>query len=208
MQADLLACEAVGLRNMLMVTGDPPKVGNYPDVTGVFDVDSIGLLELGRRLNTGIDLGGNSIGSPTSFVMGAGVNPASVSPDIEIERAHRKAEAGADYFITQPVFEVDLLINFINAVKDTGVPVIIGVWPLASYRNAVFLNNEVPGVTIPEEIMKRMEKPETREDARLEGIRIAREIIGELRPLASGVQVSPPFGNVQTAVDVIKTREE
>jgi len=207
MQADLLGCEAVGLHNMLMITGDPPKVGNYPDVTGVFDVDAIGLLELGRRLNSGIDLGGNSIGKPTSFVMGAGANPAAVSLDVEIERAYRKAEAGADYFFTQPVFDTEALIYFINAVKDTKVPVIIGVWPLASYRNALFLNNEVPGVSIPERIMKRMEKHETKEEARLEGISIAREIIEELRPYAAGVQLSPPFGNVRTAIDVIKSQE-
>ncbi|MBI9107113.1 MAG: bifunctional homocysteine S-methyltransferase/methylenetetrahydrofolate reductase [Spirochaetales bacterium] len=207
MQADLLGCEAVGLRNMMMITGDPPKVGNYPDVTGVFDVDAIGLLELGRRLNTGIDLGGNAIGDPTSFVMGAGVNPAAVTLDVEIERAYRKAEAGADFFITQPVFDIEALINFINAVKDTKVPVIIGVWPLASYRNALFLNNEVPGITIPERIMKRMERHETKEEARLEGISIAREIVDELRPVAAGVQVSPPFGNVRTAIDVITSQE-
>lgn len=207
MQADLLGCEAVGLHNMLIVTGDPPKVGNYPDVTGVFDVDSIGLLELGRRLNSGIDLGGNSIGKPTSFVLGAGANPAAVSIDVEIERAFRKAEAGAEYFITQPVFDTEQIIKFINAVKDTKVPVIIGVWPLASYRNALFLNNEVPGVSIPERIMKRMEKIETKEEARLEGISIALEIVDEVRPSVAGIQVSPPFGNVQTAIDIIKSQE-
>ena len=208
MQADLLGCEAVGLRNMLMITGDPPKVGNYPDVTGVFDVDAIGLLELGKRLNTGIDLGGNSIGKPCGFVMGAGINPAAVSVELEIERAFKKAEAGAEFFISQPVFDTELIIKFINAVKETKVPVIIGVWPLASYRNALFLNNEVPGVTIPDAIMKRMEKPGSKEDARLEGIRIAREIIETIRPFSSGVQVSPPFGNVQTALDVIAGKEE
>lgn len=204
MQADLLGCESVGIKNLLIVTGDPPKVGNYPDVTGVFDVDAIGLLSLASRLNTGIDLGGTPLGGKTSFVKGAGVNPAAVALDVEIERAFKKAEAGAEYFITQPVFETDLILNFIDSVKETGVPVIVGVWPLASYRNALFLNNEVPGVSIPESIMKRMEERPDKETARAEGVKIAREIVDAVRASSAGVQVSPPFGNIQTALDVIR----
>ncbi len=203
MQGDLLGAQAVGLRNMLFVTGDPPKVGNYPDVTGVFDVDAIGLLSLGGRLNRGIDLGGSSLPSPTSLVMGAGANPASPNLHLEIERAFKKGEAGAEYFITQPVFDLDALLSFLDNIKDTSVPVLVGVWPLASHRNALFLNNEVPGVVIPDEIMDRMEKPDTKEAARREGILIAREIIDEVRDQVAGIQVSPPFGNVQTALDMI-----
>ena len=204
MQGDLLGAQAAGLRNMLLITGDPPKVGNYPDVTGVFDVDSVGLLHLGRRLNRGTDLGGNPLPGVTSLVLGAGANPASPVLDQEIERAYEKAEAGAEFFITQPVFDVEALLSFLHKIKGTKVPVLVGVWPLASYRNALFLNNEVPGVVIPDEIMRRMEKPSDKEEARQEGIRIAREIIEAVRSEVAGVQVSPPFGNVNTALDVIK----
>ncbi len=203
MQADLLAAEAVGLKNLLMVTGDPPKVGNYPDVSGVFDVDAIGLLSLGRRLNHAVDLGGSELAAPTGLVLGAGANPASPVIAREIDRAYRKAEAGAEFFITQPVFDVELLLSFLRKIEGAGVPVIAGVWPLASYRNALFLHNEVPGVVIPEEIMRRMERQETKEGARDEGIRIAREIIAKIRGAVRGVQVSPPFGRVQTALEVI-----
>jgi methionine synthase / methylenetetrahydrofolate reductase (NADH) len=202
-QADLLAGEAVGLKNMLLITGDPPKVGNYPDVTGVFDVDSIGLLHLANRLNHGIDLGGSALAAPTSLVLGAGTNPASPVLDREVDRAYRKAEAGAEFFITQPVFDADGLLAFLRRIEGTGVPVIAGVWPLASYRNAQFLHNEVPGVVIPEVIMTRMSKQESKEDAREEGIRIAREIIERIRGAVRGVQVSPPFGRIRTALDVI-----
>jgi len=204
MQGDLLGAQAAGLRNMLLITGDPPKVGNYPDVTGVFDVDSVGLLHLGRRLNRGTDLGGNPLPGVTSLVLGAGANPASPVLDQEIERAYEKADAGAEFFITQPVFDVEALLSFLQKIKGTGVPVLVGVWPLASYRNALFLNNEVPGVVIPEDIMKRMEKPSDKEAARQEGVRIARETIEAVRREVAGVQVSPPFGNVNTALEVIR----
>lgn len=203
MQADLLAGQAVGLKDLLLITGDPPKVGNYPDVTGVFDVDSIGLLSLASRLNHGIDLGGSALAAPTSFVIGAGTNPASPVISREIDRCFRKAEAGAEFFITQPVFDADLLLEFLKAIEKTGVPVIAGVWPLASYRNAQFLHNEVPGVVIPNEIMERMRKREDKDEAREEGILIAREIIGRIRGAVRGVQVSPPFGRIKTALDVV-----
>ena len=203
-QAELLGAQAAGLRNLLLITGDPPKVGNYPDVTGVFDVDSIGLISLASRLNKGIDLGGNELPSPTSFVIGAGANPLSTGLEREIERAYEKVEAGADFFITQPVFDPEQLLYFIEKIKKTKIPVIAGIWPLASYRNALFLNNEVPGVSIPEKIMKRMEKAETKEEASRTGILIAREIMEEVRPYVSGVQVSPPFGRIQSAIDLIK----
>ena len=203
LQSDILGAQAAGLRNMLFVTGDPPKVGNYPDVTGVFDVDAVGLLSLGTRLNRGIDLGGSALPAPTTLVMGAGVNPASPNLELEIERAFKKAEAGAEYFITQPIFDTDVILSFISKIKNTEVPVLVGVWPLASYRNALFLNNEVPGVSIPDEIMERMERPDSKEAARQEGVAIAREIVSRIRSEAAGIQVSPPFGNVQTALDMI-----
>ncbi len=204
LQAELLGAQAAGLRNLLIITGDPPKVGNYPDVTGVFDVDAVGLISLARRLNCGIDLGGKELPGPTSFVIGAGANPVSTGIEREIERAYAKAEAGADYFITQPVFDADQLLSFLERIRGTKLPVIAGIWPLASYRNALFLNNEVPGVTIPEEIMKRMEQADTKEAARREGILIAREILDTVRSSVAGVQVSPPFGRIESAVDVIR----
>ncbi|MDA3941339.1 MAG: bifunctional homocysteine S-methyltransferase/methylenetetrahydrofolate reductase [Spirochaetia bacterium] len=203
LQSELLSTQAAGLRNILAITGDPPKAGNYPDVTGVFDVDSIGLISLSSSLNRGIDLGGKRIPSQTSFVIGAGINPTAQFVEKEIERAFVKAEAGADYFITQPVFDLDVLSNFIDRIKSCGVPVIAGIWPLASYRNALFLHNEVPGVTIPEHIMKRMEKQETKESSRNEGILIARNLVDQMKGQISGIQVSPPFGRIDTALEVM-----
>jgi 5,10-methylenetetrahydrofolate reductase len=203
LQSELLSTQAAGLRNILAITGDPPKAGNYPDVTGVFDVDSIGLISLSSSLNRGIDLGGKRIPSQTSFVIGAGINPTAQFVEKEIERAFVKAEAGADYFITQPVFDLDVLSNFIDRIKSCGVPVIAGIWPLASYRNALFLHNEVPGVTIPEHIMKRMEKQETKESSRNEGILIARNLVEQMKRQISGIQVSPPFGRIDTALEVM-----
>ncbi len=203
-QAELLGSHAAGLRNLLIITGDPPKVGNYPDVTGVFDVDSIGLITLAKRLNRGIDLGGKELSGQTSFVIGAGANPATTGMEREIERCFLKAEAGADFFITQPVYDSEALLRFIEKIKDTGVPLIAGIWPLASYRNALFLNNEVPGVSIPDHIMKRMEKTSSKEEAIREGVLIAREILAEVRQSVKGVQLSPPFGVIQTVVDVIR----
>ncbi|MCL2792768.1 MAG: bifunctional homocysteine S-methyltransferase/methylenetetrahydrofolate reductase [Spirochaetaceae bacterium] len=203
-QSELLGFQAVGLKNIFLITGDPPKVGNYPDVTGVFDVDAIGLITLAKRLNKGIDFGGKELSGQTSFVIGAGANPATTGLEREIERCFLKAEAGADYFITQPVFDYEHLLAFIDKIKDTKIPVIAGIWPLASYRNALFLNNEVPGVTIPDYIMKRMEKTQTKEEGVREGILIAREILAAVKSAVKGIQISPPFGVIQSAIDVIR----
>lgn len=206
LQAELLGIQAVGMRNIMVITGDPPKVGNYPDVTGVFDVDSIGLITLAKRLNRGIDLGGNPLPSPTSLVVGAGVNPVSTVPDREVERAYLKQKAGADFFITQPVFDAEYLLKFLEKINGTGLPVLAGLWPLVSYRNAMFLNNEVPGVTIPEYILRRMEKADSqsKEAAKREGVLIAREILAVIKPYVAGIQISPPFGNIQAAADVVR----
>jgi len=203
LQSELLSSQAAGLRNLLIITGDPPKVGNYPNVTGVFDVDSIGLISLAASLNKGIDLGGKRLPEQTSFVIGSGINPTAQFVEKEIERAFMKAEAGADFFITQPVFDVEILSKFLGKLKGTNVPVLAGIWPLASYRNAFFLNNEVPGVTIPEDIMKRMKKQKSKESARDEGIVIARDLIEYLKNTIAGVQVSPPFGRIDTALEVV-----
>jgi len=206
MQSDLLGAHAAGLRNLLIITGDPPKAGSHIQVSGVFDVDSIGLTSLADRLNHGVDIGNTALKETTAFVLGVGTNPASPDFKREVERTFKKKEAGAEYIITQPVFDIDQLFKFLKAIEDTELPVIAGVWPLASYRNALFLNNEVPGVTIPEDIVRRMEQAssESREAGRDEGIKIAREIIKKLRPAVHGIQVSPPFGNINTALRVIE----
>lgn len=204
LQAELLGFQAANLHNIMIITGDPPKVGNYPDVTGVFDVDSIGLIALAKRLNQGIDFGGKELTGQTDFVIAAGANPISTGLEAEIEKCFKKAEAGADLFFTQPVFNPEELLRFVEKIKGTKIPVIAGIWPLASYRNALFLNNEVPGVSIPQHIMKRMEKTSSKEEGVREGILIAREILAEVKSAVQGVQVSPPFGVIQSAVDVVR----
>ena len=203
-QSELLGAQAAGIQNLLLLTGDPPKVGNYPDASGVFDIDSIGLLSLAHNLNRGIDLAGKQLSCPTSFVIGAGANPTAPILSKEIEHTFRKAEAGAEFFITQPVFDVALLEFFLEKIKPTGVPVIAGIWPLSSYRNALFLDNEVPGVSIPKEIQERMRQHTEKDAAIEEGILIAREIIEAIRPHIAGVQVSPPFGRLETALRVLE----
>jgi methionine synthase I (cobalamin-dependent)/5,10-methylenetetrahydrofolate reductase len=208
MQSDLLGAHAVGLANLLIVTGDPPKLGGYPEASGVFDVDSIGLTLLASRLNHGLDLGGNPLPAGTAFVKGAGANPMAAVPDREVERTFKKAEAGADFFITQPVFDPDSLLAFLRKIEKTKLPVVAGIWPLASYRNALFLKNEVPGVVIPDRVLERMEQCGGKEEAQAEGVRIAREIIRALSGAIAGVQVSPPFGRLASALAVIAPTDE
>lgn len=204
LQGDLFGYHALGLRNVLLVTGDPPKVGKYPNVTGVFDVDSIGLTQVVRRFNAGVDMGAEALPQATAFVHGTGVNPAFPVPQTELERARHKAEAGTEYFITQPVWDADQLERFLDELQKYEVPVLLGVWPLASYRNALFLANEVPGVVIPQSILDRMEKISDKEAGRQEGIAQVRTIIERFRHRVAGIQVSPPFGNVKTALEVVE----
>jgi len=210
LQSDLLGASGAGLQNLLLVTGDPPKVGKYPDASGVFDMDSIGMTRMVKMLNGGVDQGGDYLprNQKTAFVHGTGINPVSPFPEKEIERAFSKAEEGTEYFFTQPVYDTEMLIRFLEKLKPTGVPVVAGVWPLASYRNALFLNNEVPGVVIPDWIMERMKKHENKEAAREDGIQIAREMIRDFRCHIGGLQVSPPFGRIQSALDVLSGMEE
>ncbi len=204
MQADILGCAGAGINNILYITGDPPKLGDYPFASAVFDVDSIGILELQYRLNRGVDLGGKALNAPTAIFAGSGADPNAVDMQRELARTRAKVEAGAEFLITQPVFAVEPLLDFMEKIADLKVPVIAGIWPLASYRNAEFMRNEVPGVTVPDEIMERMANAESKEDQRAEGIAIAREAIARIRNVVQGIQVSAPFGNVQTAIAVIK----
>jgi methionine synthase I (cobalamin-dependent)/5,10-methylenetetrahydrofolate reductase len=202
MTSDLLGAAGLGLRNLLIITGDPPKMGPYPEATAVFDIDSIGLVNMVNRLNHGLDIGGNPIGTPTSFYIGVGVNPCSVDLDYELRRFEWKVEAGAEYAITQPTFDVKQLRSFLKRIEAFRIPIIAGIWPLVSYRNAEFLANEVPGVIVPEAVLDRMQRITDKDAARDEGLAIARETLLEVRDLVQGVQVSAPFGRVQYALDV------
>jgi len=204
MQSDLLGAHSFGLRNILIVTGDPPKLGDYPDATAVFDVDSIGLTNMVRRLNHGIDVGGNTIGEPTSFCIGVGVNPVALDLKREIARFEWKVDAGAEFAITQPIFEVDTFLEFLERIQHVRIPILAGIWPLASYRNAEFMNNEVPGVHVPKEVLERMRRADTKEAARREGIAIAQEMLLALLTEIQGAQIAAPFGRWQTAIEVAR----
>ncbi|HXE58575.1 MAG TPA: bifunctional homocysteine S-methyltransferase/methylenetetrahydrofolate reductase [Gemmatimonadales bacterium] len=205
MLSDLLGAAAAGLRNLLIVTGDPPKMGPYPDATAVFDIDSIGLTNLVNRLNHGLDPGANEIGAPTRFVIGVGVNPAAPDLDRELSRFAWKVDAGAEFAVTQPVFDLRQLDRFLGRVAGFRIPIVAGIWPLVSLRNAEFLANEVPGVTVPDEVLARMREASARgrEEALAEGVRIAREMLAAVRDRVQGVQVSAPLGRVPVALEVV-----
>jgi homocysteine S-methyltransferase len=210
MMSDLLGAAALGLRNILVITGDPPKMGPYPDATAVFDIDSIGLTNMVNKLNHGMDLGNNPIGEPTAFCIGVGVNPGAINLDEEIKRFEWKVEAGAQYAITQPVFDTGQLRDFLKRIEHVRIPIIAGIWPLVSYRNAEFLHNEVPGVRVTPSIMDRMRAASaiSKEAGREEGLKIARESLVEVRDEIQGVQVSAPFGNVKYALEVFQALPE
>lgn len=203
-QSDLLGAYAIGLRNILCITGDPPKVGNYPEATAVFDIDSIGLTNVVHRLNHGRDLGGNPIGKPTGYFFGVGVNPGAIDLETEIRRFEWKVDAGAEFAVTQPVFDITLLERFLERIAHVRIPVIAGIWPLASLKNAEFMNNEVPGASVPEPLLQRMRAAPTTEAQRKEGIAIAREALAKVRPLVDGVQISVPFGRAQIVLKVLE----
>jgi len=210
MMSDLLGAAALGLHNLLIITGDPPKMGPYPDATAVFDIDAIGLTNMVNKLNHGLDIGNNPIGCPTAFSIGVGVNPGAVNLEEEIRRFEWKVEAGAEYAITQPVFDTAQLRSFLEKISHVRIPIIAGIWPLISFRNAEFLHNEVPGVNVTPEILERMRiaSDKGKEDAREEGIKIARESLLEVRDVIAGVQVSAPFGNVKYALQVFDVLDE
>lgn len=203
-QSDLLGAYAMGVRNILAITGDPPKLGNYPDATAVFDVDSIGLVNIINRLNSGLDIAGNKIGSPSGFFAGVGANPGAVNLDEELRRLYWKIDAGAEFIITQPVFDLKQFEIFYKRAQEFKVPIVAGIWPLTSIRNAEFMNNEIPGCFVPENILERMRnRADSKEASLAEGVAIARETLDELRPMIAGVQISAPFGRVQSVVDIM-----
>ena len=205
MLSDLLGAAASGLDNLLLITGDPPKMGPYPDATAVFDIDSIGLTNLVSRLNHGLDPGGNPLGGGTKFVIGVGVNPAAPDFERELKRFAWKVEAGAEYAVTQPVFDLAQLDRFLERVDPFGIPIVAGIWPLVSLRNAEFLANEVPGISVPDAVLDRMRRASSqgKEAALAEGVLIAQEMLAAVRTRVRGVQVSAPLGRVPVALEVI-----
>ena len=204
LQSELLSYAASGIRQLLFITGDPPKLGDYPFSSGVFDVDAIGLVAMQNKMNRGVDCGNKSINGQTATLIGVGLDPNAIDQEREYRRICEKAEAGADFIQTQPVFDPAALLNFIRRIEHLHLPVIAGVWPLVSLRNAQFMRNEVPGVVVPDSIMQRIAVPETKEGQLAVGIEIAREALAEIRPFVAGVELSAPFGNVDTALKVIQ----
>ncbi len=200
-QSELLGAHTVGVRNLICITGDPPRMGTYPDATAVFDVDAIGLANIVNNLNQGLDIGGNPIGSQTALLLGVGANPGALNMEEEIRRLEWKAQAGAEYIVTQPVFDLDLLESFLKRIGHLNLPVICGIWPLTSYRNAEFMVNELR-VPVPERFMERMRGADNAEKSRQEGVGIAREMVTNVRGLVQGVQLSAPFGRYRMAIEV------
>ena len=206
MLSDLLGASAAGLSNLLLITGDPPKMGPYPDATAVFDIDAIGLVNLVSRLNHGLDPGGNPVGEPTRFVAGVGVNPTATDIERELKRFAWKVEAGAEFAVTQPVFDLEQLDRFLQKVERFRIPIVAGIWPLVSLRNAEFLANEVPGVSVPASVLDRMRRASDRgkEAALAEGVTIAREMLAAAGERVQGVQVAAPLGRVPVALQVLE----
>jgi homocysteine S-methyltransferase len=206
LQMDLIGAHALGQHNILAVTGDPPKMGSYPDATAVFDIDSIGLIHFIQMLNRGLDFSGREIGEKTSFFVGAGCNPAHVDLDLEVERFGRKVDAGAEYFFSQPMYDPEVLFKFLERTKGFDeIPFMVGILPLASHKNAEFLHNEVPGMQVPMEIRERLRKATTRKEQRQIGIEIARDtlLMAREHPRIKGAYIYPPFGSYQAVMKVV-----
>lgn len=205
MQSDILGAHALGLRNILVITGDPIKTGDYPDATAVFDIDSIGLTNVIHHLNRGTDIGSRSLDEPTAFLIGVGVNPGAVDFDEEMKRFYWKVDAGAEFAVTQPVFDTALLERFIEYIekRKIRIPIIAGIWPLTSFKNAEFMNNELPGVSVPDWIMKRMSESGGGKDAMKTGVEIAADILRNVLPIINGAQVSAPFNRYRLALEVL-----
>lgn len=200
-QSELLGAHAAGIRNLICITGDPPRMGSYPSATAVFDVDSIGLVNIVRNLNHGLDIGGNPMGSETALLIGVGVNPGALNFEEEMRRFDWKVQAGAEYAVTQPVFDLRLLEKLLKRLEGYRMPILAGVWPLVSYRNAEFMVNELR-VPVPEEYMERMRRADSAERARQQGVAIAREMVQRVRRMVQGVQLSAPFGRYAMAIEV------
>jgi methionine synthase / methylenetetrahydrofolate reductase (NADH) len=207
MQSDLLGAQSMGIRNLLIVTGDPPRIGDYPDATAVLDADSIGLTNVVERLNRGIDIGGQPIGQPTSFHIGVAANQGALNVEEEVRRFRYKVGAGAEFAITQPVFEVDELALFLDRISDVRIPILAGIMPLGSLRHAEFMANEVPGVSVPDAVLERMREADAAGRASEEGIAIAREVVSVIRSMVQGIQITTAAGAIEAALDVVETVE-
>jgi methionine synthase / methylenetetrahydrofolate reductase(NADPH) len=210
MQSDLLGAQSMGIRNLLIVTGDPPRVGDYPDATAVFDVDAIGLTNVVAHLNRGIDIGGQSIGEPTAFHIGVAANPGALNIEEEVRRFRYKVEAGAEFAVTQPVFDLAELRTFLRRVEEAGIPaipIVAGIMPLASLRHAELMANEVPGINVPDDVLERIRRAEAGGVAALEGIEIAREMIAGVRPIVQGIQITTAGGAVDAALELVHGME-
>jgi homocysteine S-methyltransferase len=203
LQSDLLGAHSMGVRNLLLITGDPPQIGDYPDATAVMDVDSIGLTNMVKRLNDGSDIGDQSIGGPTAFHIGVAVNPVALDPDEERRRFEHKVKAGAEFAITQLVFDAKELAQFLRSIEPFRIPVLATIAPLESLRHTEFLANELPGVRVPEAIVDRMRRAESAGRAVAEGLAIAREIAAEIRPLVQGIQISPAGDSIESALGIM-----
>jgi len=203
-QSDLLGAYALGLRNILAVTGDPPKLGDYPNATAVFDVDSVGLVKILSHLNRGLDLAGNPLGPPMPLHVGVGANPGASDFEAEIRKFERKVEGGAEFCLTQPVYELKYLERFLSAISGSRIPVLVGILPLTSYRNAEFLHNEVPGMSVPAEVRELLKNAPSKERAQKVGIDIARDSLRAARDLTEGAYLMPPFNRFELAVSVVE----
>jgi homocysteine S-methyltransferase len=203
LQSDLLGAHALGLRNILCLTGDPPSVGDYPNATAVFDTDAMGLMRIVHRMNQGTDLAGTSIGAATNFAVGCGVNPTADDMDLEFERVKKKLDAGPQFVMTQPVYELECWQRFVERLSGlTKIPILIGLLPLQSYRHAEFLHNEVPGIHVPEWIRARMH--EAGNEGQKVGVDLARELLSQCKSMASGVYLMPSFGRYENCLDVLE----
>lgn len=204
LQMDILAYHVVGLHNLVVITGDPPKVGDYPHATAVFDLDSIGILRLIENFNHGVDPAGKDFGEPTRFFCACGVEPAASDYDREIRRLELKKEAGAQFIMTQPVYDHAVLERFLADIEHLDMPVLVGLLPLASYRNAEFLHNEVPGMAVPEDIRSRMKAAGTGASARAEGVKIAQETLEDVKDRVVGAYIMPPLGRYAAALEILE----
>ena len=201
----MIGAFALGIRNALVITGDPPKLGDYPFATAVYDVDAIGALRIASKLNSGQDLAGGPLrGKPTGLFLGCGANPGAIDLATETARLEQKIEAGAEYILTQPVYDFARFEAFLSRISHIKVPLLLGILPLASYKNADFLNREVPGMEVPRSILERMRRREDKDAARHEGIAIAREALLQALPHIQGVYIMPPFNRVESALSVLE----
>jgi len=204
---DLIGAEALGLHNMLIITGDPPKMGHYPDATAVFDIDSVGLIRFVNNLNSGLDFADRPMKQRTKLLIGCGINPGAIDLDLEVERYKMKVDAGAEFAFSQPIYEPKLLETFLDRTRDIKpIPIFVGILPLASLRNAEFLHNEVPGMQVPDTIMDLLRKAPTKEAQREIGMSVAKETLAHSKQLDAiqGAYIFPPFGNYQAVAKLLE----